>query len=58
MALGNGHDNPGASKVLVVEGDTRVGVEVVKTFLGHSGEFKVAATVRGALQEPRIAPHP
>ena len=55
-ALGNGHDNPGASKVLVVEGDTRVGVEVVKTFLSHSGDFKVAATVRGALQEPRSAP--
>ncbi|UPQ99944.1 NAD(P)-binding domain-containing protein [Chloropicon primus] len=38
----------GSSNVLVLEGDSRVGVEVVKRFLAQGDEWNVSATVGGS----------
>ena len=41
----NGRDSSGARSLLVLEGDSRVGVAVVRKLLEHGDEFRVSTTV-------------
>jgi nucleoside-diphosphate-sugar epimerase len=44
---GNGYESPDAKRVLVIEGDSRIGVQIVKTFQDPSNHWKVTALVSG-----------
>ena len=46
-ARGNGGQSTHEKNVLVLEADSRIGVEVVKAFLEHATHWNVTATVRG-----------